>query len=129
MLGFGILGAAASTFVDEKRRQQVELKVLGSIMVKGLSATVVIFLAVKGGLAIFTTTNSTEPNPYVLFFFCLVGAVCSDEVWIFARDLFDRTFTFTLSCFYSSVSPTAKRFLELPWLQYLNRYALKSFCP
>jgi len=45
----------------------------------------VVFLAVKGGLAIFASGEG-ELNAYVLFFTCLVGAVFSEDVWGCARD-------------------------------------------
>ncbi|MCG2589126.1 hypothetical protein [Rhodohalobacter sulfatireducens] len=90
MLGFGLLGAAISSFVREqvtrKDKDQNEplVKDLVGVLVRGLSAAVVIFLAVVGGLAIFTE-GAQQPNAYVLFFTCLVGAVFSDDVWIWAR--------------------------------------------
>ena len=30
--------------------------------------------------------NSSEPNPYVLLFTCLIGAVFSERVWDWARE-------------------------------------------
>lgn len=87
MLGFGLLGAAISTVVrsDLKRAAQPPIEELGRIVVRGLSAALVVFLAVKGGLAVFTA-GEASPNAYVLFFTCLVGAVFSEDVWQWARD-------------------------------------------
>lgn len=89
MLGFGLLGAAISTFV--RSRQQTspasDLGDVGRVVVRGLSAAVVLFLAVKGGLAVLTV-GEQEPNAYVLFFLCLVGAVFSEDVWTWARRKF-----------------------------------------
>ncbi len=87
MLGFGLFGAAISSVVrEEKARTPGEplVKDLASVVVRGVSAAVVVFLAVEGGVAIFTTSDP-QPNPYVLFFTCLVGAVFSEQVWDWAR--------------------------------------------
>ena len=82
MLGFGLLGSAIATFVrGGAQRGQVSLSAeVTSVLVRGLSAAVVVFLAVKGGLAIFSTGDN-EPNAYVVFLTCLVGAVFSEDVW------------------------------------------------
>lgn len=87
MLGFGLLGAAISTFVrtDIKAPERPALEEVGRVVVRGLSAAVVVFLAVKGGLAVFTTGESA-PNAYVLFFTCMVGAVFSEDVWRWAHN-------------------------------------------
>lgn len=88
MLGFGLFGAAISSVVREQVTRapgEPLVKDLASVVVRGLSAAVVVFLAVEGGVAIFTT-NTPEPNPYVLFFTCLVGAVFSERVWDWARE-------------------------------------------
>jgi hypothetical protein len=89
MLGFGLLGSAIATFVrGGAERGQVSLAAeVTSVLVRGLSAAVVVFLAVKGGLAIFSTGDS-EPNAYVVFLTCLVGAVFSEDVWTWARSKF-----------------------------------------
>jgi hypothetical protein len=90
MLGFGLFGAAISSFVREQPVDDAGKRVVRSIaniVVKGMSAAVVIFLAVEGGLAVFTV-GSGEPNAYVLFFTCLVGSVFSEDVWIRARKKF-----------------------------------------
>jgi hypothetical protein len=89
MLGFGLLGSAIATFVrGGTERGQVSLAAeVTSVLVRGLSAAVVVFLAVKGGLAIFSTGDS-EPNAYVVFLTCLVGAVFSEDVWTWARSKF-----------------------------------------
>jgi hypothetical protein len=89
MLGFGLLGSAIATFVRRgPEREQVSLTAeVTSVLVRGLSAAVVVFLAVKGGLAIFSSGDN-EPNAYVVFLTCLVGAVFSEDVWIWARKKF-----------------------------------------
>lgn len=88
MLGFGLLGAAISSFIRKgltPDAEQVQLDDLLGMVVRGLSAAVIVFLAVTGGLAAFAT-GETQPNAYVLFFTCLVGAVFSERVWKWARE-------------------------------------------
>jgi len=85
-LGFGLLGSAVSTFVREqvKRRPDDPLvEDLTGMVIRGLSAAIVVFLAVVGGLAVFG--SSSDPNPYVLLLTCLIGAVFSEDVWNWAR--------------------------------------------
>lgn len=88
MLGFGLFGSVISSFVrDQQFRKPGEplVKDLADAVVRGLSAAVVVFLAVEGGLAVITSGES-QPNAYVLFFICLVGAVFSERVWWWARE-------------------------------------------
>src|SRR4029450_533939 len=64
LLGFGLLGAACSTFIRNVRvRSAGEPLVpnLASVVIRGGSAAVLIFLAVYGGLAVFA---STATNPF-----------------------------------------------------------------
>lgn len=93
MLGFGLLGSAISSLV---RRKSIKLNQgkpivedLGIFVIRGATAAVVVFLSVKGGLAIFTSGNG-EPNPYVLLFTCLIGAVFSEDVWQRAGEWFKK---------------------------------------
>jgi hypothetical protein len=98
MIGFGLLGAVISTFVRERiaaaqgdasgataSAPQVFVSDLTAVVLRGLSAAVVVFLAVQGGLAVFAGGNS-DPNPYVLLLTCLVAAVFSEKVWARAYD-------------------------------------------
>jgi len=89
MLGFGLLGSVISTFVrgGAARAQTSLTSEVVSVLVRGLSAAVVVFLAVKGGLAAFSSGDS-EPNAYVVFFTCLIGAVFSEDVWKWAHSKF-----------------------------------------
>lgn len=90
MLGFGLLGSAIATFVRARAALPAQPSVVAEISrvaIRGVSAAIVIFLAAKGGLSILANGES-EPNPYVLFFGCLVGAVFSEDVWVWARDRF-----------------------------------------
>jgi hypothetical protein len=118
MMGFGLLGAAASTFVREQsKREELEsqrLKSLAeqglpltaeppttdvpskpvqplvlnlpSVVIRGGSAAIVVFLGIMGGLSVLT--QEAEPNPYALLFTCLVGAVFSEQVWRWAEERF-----------------------------------------
>lgn len=52
-----------------------------------VSAAIVVFLAAYAGIAIVSQTSS-DPNPYVVFVTCLVGAVFGDNVWLWAKDKF-----------------------------------------
>jgi hypothetical protein len=89
MLGFGLLGSVISTFVrsgTSKEGVSLTSEII-SVLVRGLSAAVVVFLAVKGGLAVFSSADA-EPNAYVVFFTCLIGAVFSEDVWKWAHEKF-----------------------------------------
>lgn len=94
MLGFGLLGSAVSSFVRGRIiREKGEALVgdLSGVLIKGLSAAVIVFLAVEGGIAFFTT-GEIAPNPYVLFFTCLVGAAFSENIWEWARERLGKSF-------------------------------------
>lgn len=86
MFGFGMLGAAISSYINRKEEDAAVsyMKDLHVIVVRGFSAAIVIFLATKGGIAIINN-GSNNPNPHVLFFTCLVGAVFSDRIWEWAK--------------------------------------------
>jgi hypothetical protein len=90
MLGFGLLGAAIATFVRPPDTAGASSPAgdAATIIIRGLAAAIVVFLAVKGGLAIVSTSEA-EPNAYVLFFTCLVGAVFSEGVWKWAKTKLD----------------------------------------
>jgi hypothetical protein len=89
LLGFGLLGASASTII---RKHGAAMPPPGeplvpnllSVIVRGLSAAMVVFLAVEGGLSVFASASS-EPNPYVLMLTCLIAAVFSEPVWAGAK--------------------------------------------
>jgi hypothetical protein len=90
MIGFGLLGSAASTLVRERARaprtrEDPIVSDLAAVIIRGVSAAILVFLAVEGGSAIFGTTSG-EPNPYVIFLTCLVAAVFSETVWENARN-------------------------------------------
>lgn len=92
LLGFGLLGAAASSFIrDQSSRRLAQLSQpqplvsdLAAVVIRGLVAAVVVFLAVKGGLSVFAV-DAPDPNPYVLLLTCLVAAIFSEPVFEWAR--------------------------------------------
>jgi hypothetical protein len=88
MLGFGLLGASIGAYVRSGSQQgEGGEGDIARVVIRGLSAAVVLFLAVKGGLAVLTV-GEQDPNAYLLFFLCLVGAVYSEDVWRWARGKF-----------------------------------------
>lgn len=88
MMGFGLFGAVISTFVRERRdavaSPDVVVSDLAGVVLRGLSAAIVVFLAVQGGLAVLSGAGS-DPNPYVLLLACFVAAVFSERVWSSAQ--------------------------------------------
>jgi len=90
LIGFGLLGAMISTFVKERVQltaglvtapvSDVIVSDLAGVLLRGLSAAVVVFLAVQGGLAVLSGSGG-DPNPYVLLLACFVAAVFSERVW------------------------------------------------
>jgi hypothetical protein len=94
LVGFGLLGAAISTFVREQLEARlmpvqgtshVIVSDLAGVALRGISAAIVVFLAVQGGLAVLSGASS-DPNPYVLLLACFVAAVFSERVWRKAYD-------------------------------------------
>lgn len=89
MLGFGLVGAAISSVVRESSARKTGdplVQNLGAVVIRGTSATVVVYLATKGGLAIVSGTAAPEPNAYVLLLTCFVASVFGDDVWVNARN-------------------------------------------
>lgn len=83
MLGFGLLGAAASSVVRAPRDRKRKLRIghnLTSLVVSGTTAAFATYLAVKGSLAV-VSTDGAEPNPYVLLLTCFVAAVYWEDAW------------------------------------------------
>ena len=105
LLGFGLLGSACSTFIRERtvrnapgsQNEQSEassdsilVNDLTEVVIRGVAAAVVVFMAMQGGLAIFSSGNG-QPNSYVLLMTCLVAAVFSESIWNYVYDqLTDR---------------------------------------
>ena len=87
MIGFGVLGSAVSTFVRERLDGQpsgVLVQNVGGVAIRGISAALVVYLAIVGGLSVFAA-DAEKPNPYALFLTCLVGAVFSEKIWEWAK--------------------------------------------
>lgn len=83
MLGFGLLGAAASTVVRTPQNRKRKLRIgdnLTSLVVSGTTAAFATYLAVKGSLAV-VSTDGAEPNPYVLMLTCFVASVYWEDAW------------------------------------------------
>lgn len=86
LVGFGLLGAFVSWLAERKPKAPIEYADVGSVLLRGFGAAVVVFLGSYGGLAaIGQSGQQPHPNPYVVFFLCLVGAVFSGDVWRWAR--------------------------------------------
>lgn len=95
-LGFGLLGSACSSFVrdnlsgdDISLRRRVLVRDLPKVAVIGLSAAILAFLFVMGGLSLFFA-DAQEPNAYALLSICLLAAVFGEDVWRSARENFLR---------------------------------------
>jgi hypothetical protein len=86
MIGFGLVGSVLATLLHPipGGKSASLISETASVLVRGFSAAIVIFLAVQGGIAAFSTGEG-QPNAYVLFFTCLVGAVFSEDVWVWAH--------------------------------------------
>jgi hypothetical protein len=90
VVGFSLLGATVSHAVHaggEKLAAGLTLDELLAVVARGMTAAVVVFLASYGGLAVLGN-SAGDPNPYVVFVTCLIGAVYSEDVWGWARRRF-----------------------------------------
>lgn len=89
MIAFGILGSSLTTFVSANALvlQDPGLKDVISVIVKGVTAAVVVYLFILGGFEIFSESESVSysPNVYMLFLTCFLGAVYSDRIWRYAE--------------------------------------------
>lgn len=90
LFAFGLLGAIGSMFIRQRLKTNLDTDTgdlipnLPAVLINGISSAIVVFLAVKGTVVIFTGTDAGL-NPYVLFFTCLVAAVFSEDVWRWAQ--------------------------------------------
>lgn len=87
LVGFSLLGATVSRAVrvtSERERRTLTLDDFVLVIAGGCTAAIVVFLAAYGGLTVLGGSGG-DPNPYVLFATCLVGAVFSEDVWSWAR--------------------------------------------
>ncbi len=53
----------------------------GVTFARGFGAALVVYIAIKAGLTIFSAGTSADPNGYMLLLTCFAGAVFSDLVW------------------------------------------------
>jgi hypothetical protein len=83
MLGAGLLGSAVATFLRDEGQKEPSEEQLASVVVRGMTAAIVVFLAAQGGLSTISANGPTtpRPNPYVLLLICFVAAVYSEQVW------------------------------------------------
>jgi hypothetical protein len=86
LVGFGLFGALVSTYIRVTPGAAVQIDTFG-VVCRGLSAAIVVFLAAYGGIAIVSQSGS-DPNPYLVFVTCMVGAVFGDDVWTWAKTKF-----------------------------------------
>jgi hypothetical protein len=87
LVGFSFLGASVSRIVRVGAGTGIRglsLTDVLQIVIGGATAALVVFLASYGGLAVLGDT-SIDPNPYVVFVLCLIGAMFSEDVWTWAR--------------------------------------------
>jgi hypothetical protein len=86
MIGVGLVGTVLSSVTREgEAKQQASLV---NEAARSMGGSFIVFLAIYGGILIFTT--GAKPNPYLVLFACLAGAVFSDEVWAWVRGRFER---------------------------------------
>jgi hypothetical protein len=97
LFGFGLLGSMGSTFIRQRIKKGRDSTMkdpvpnLAAVLVNGISSAIVVFLAVKGMLVIFSGKDGGM-NPYVLFFTCLVAAVFSEDIWKWAQRKLNEQF-------------------------------------
>lgn len=97
LLGFGLLGAACSSFIQKQLsipqslvqdnqnalttfNQRPLVEDLTRIIVIGFSAAILAFLSVLGGVSIFSSGEG-DPNPYALLLICLIASVFGETFW------------------------------------------------
>ncbi len=99
MLGFGLLGASILSFrqsePDETMLDSFLTKPLivrfGDVLARGFGAALIVYMATKAGLSVFSTGTSTNANGYMLLLACFAGAIFSQNVW----NWFSTTFRIT----------------------------------
>ena len=76
LLGFGLFGALAAPAIRQSARPRVGRQTVNAAFVRGISAALLMYLAVVGGLAVFA--RNASPNPYSVYFACLVASIFSE---------------------------------------------------
>ncbi len=98
LFAFGLLGSMGSTFIRHRIKNNRDtiakdlVPNLPAVLINGISSAIVVFLAVKGTMVVFSGKDSSL-NPYVLFFTCLVAAVFSEDVWKWAQQKLNSQLT------------------------------------
>ncbi|MFD3191238.1 hypothetical protein ACFMPD_13305 [Sedimentitalea sp. HM32M-2] len=87
LIGFGLLGALVAQFVKSGGREEFDMARIATVVFSGFCAAIVVYVGAYGGLAI-ASQSGNDPNPYVVFGACLVGAVYSAEIWERAKKWF-----------------------------------------
>jgi len=94
LVGFALFGAVLGAFskpgfnnvnIDNIRTDGLIYYEILVVLVRGFSAALVVYLSLKGGLSLITTTSSDKINPYVILFLCFISAVFSDNIWEWAK--------------------------------------------
>jgi hypothetical protein len=93
MLGFGLFGASISSFnkgenFSKSFATTPIIKDFWSVLIRGFSAALLIYLATKGGISIITAGSNSDPNGYVLLLLCFIAAVFSEKIWEKAKAKF-----------------------------------------
>ncbi len=89
MLGFGLLGASILSFRESEPNETMLDGFLtkplivrfGNVLARGFGAALVVYVATKAGLAIFSMGSASDTNGYMLLLSCFAGAVFSQSVW------------------------------------------------
>lgn len=85
LVGFGLLGALVGRFVRGEHRADTGPGEVAVVVFGGFVAALVVYLGAYGGIAVISESGG-DPNAYVVFAACLIGAVYSSDVWERARE-------------------------------------------
>lgn len=80
--------AGSSEGFIQNLRKTPTIKNFWTVLARGFAAALVIYLATKGGLAIFLAAGNTDANGYVFMLTCFIGAVFSEKVWAKVKSSF-----------------------------------------
>jgi hypothetical protein len=87
IFGFGLLGSSISNLLLNNKDNSKSKTSINStyifIVIRGFTASLLAFLALKGGLIILSVNSNL--NPYALYFICFISAVYSQYIWNWAK--------------------------------------------